>query len=208
MTSSPATHASSGVERRRESRRRFRARRAALGTVEQIDHARAVARHFLTSPVTLSARTIGAYLAFDGELDPAPLIERLLQSRRRRLALPVVSAASRMDFYRLRRDTPLLANRFGIAEPAPGAAWVSPLSIDLLLVPLVAFDDRGVRLGMGAGYYDRFIGRLPLTLRPRLVGLAHDVQHSHDPLPCDPWDVPLQAVITESGWRHFGSGSA
>lgn len=209
MASNRATNAPfRGAEQRRELRRYFRGRRAGLSAAEQAEHARAATRHFFAGAATLSAHTIGAYLAYDGELDTTVLLERLLQSRRRRLALPVVGPAGRMDFYRLRRNTALLPNRFGIAEPAPGAAWVAPLSIDLLLVPLVAFDDFGVRLGMGAGYYDRFVGRLPRTLRPRLVGLAHDVQRSRDPLPFDTWDVPLDAVITESGWRHFDPAPA
>lgn len=201
------THAPpAGSSERRALRRLYRARRRALDSATQADHAAAVARHFLTSPELLKARTIGLYLGHDGELDTAPLIGRLLAAPRRRLALPVVGPGGRMDFYGLRRDTRLLPNRFGIAEPAPGAAFVAPLSIDLLLVPLVAFDDSGMRLGMGAGFYDRFVGRLPQGLRPRLIGLAHELQRSPQPLPFDHWDVPLSAVITETGWRRFPGG--
>ncbi len=108
-----------------------------------------------------------------------------------------------MSFYRYRRHTPLVANRFGIPEPAPGAPHVAPLSVDLLLMPLVAFDCFGVRLGMGVGYYDRYLGRLPATMRPRLIGLAHETQRSLDPLPFAEWDVPLDGVITEQGWHTF-----
>src|SRR5690606_29128219 len=122
---------------------------------------------------------------------------------RKRIALPVVSGGGVMQFHRYRRATPLIENRFGICEPAPGAARVAPLAVDLLLVPLVAFDDAGVRLGMGAGYYDRYLGRIPPAMRPRLVGLAHEIQRSPDPLPAAAWDVPLQGVLTEAGWHPF-----
>ena len=61
----------------------------------------------------------------------------------------------------------------------------------------------GSRLGMGAGYYDRYLARLVAPLRPLLVGLAHDVQRSEQPLPQNPWDVPLDAVVTETGWQAF-----
>jgi len=191
-----------GRGERRELRREFRARRTALTPPEQRDHARAVARHFFARGLHLRGRTIGAYVANDGELDPAPLLQRLLTGRKR-LALPVVRANGVMEFYRLRADTVLIPNRYGIPEPAPGAAYVGPLSIDLLLVPLVAFDHFGMRLGMGAGFYDRFVGRLPQALRPRLIGLAHEAQRSLDPLPFAEWDAPLDGVLTERGFQAF-----
>lgn len=193
-------------EERRELRSHFRRKRRRLDPAGARQHALAVSRLLLASPLLWRSRCIGIYLGNDGELDTAPLIDRLLRMGKR-LALPVVGGNGvghrRMDFFRLGHDTRLVANRFGIAEPAPGAPYVAPLSIDLLLVPLVAFDDFGMRLGMGAGFYDRFLGRLAPALRPRLVGLAHEVQHSLDPLPFDDWDVPLQAVVTERGWYEF-----
>lgn len=194
---------------RRALRQRFRRRRRLLSAVEQAGHAEAVARHFFASPLILRSRAIGLYLANDrdGELGTGPLIARLLAARKR-LALPVVGRDGTMTFHRWRRGTRLAANRFGILEPAPGAPPVSPLALDLLLVPLVAFDDRGMRLGMGAGYYDRFLGRVPPALRPRLVGLAHEVQRSREPLPQAPWDVPLHGVLTERGWRATATATS
>ena len=196
------TPASGSLRERRALRQRFRTARRALDASAQTVHAEAVARHFFAAGLHLGARTLGLYQAADGELDPHPLIVRLLATRRR-LALPVVGRRGTLDFYRFRRRTPLVPNRFGILEPAPGADYVAPLSIDLLLVPLVAFDDAGTRLGMGAGYYDRFLGRLPPALRPRLAGLAHEVQRSPTALPRDTWDVPLDGVLTEAGWQPF-----
>lgn len=194
-----------GRGERRELRREFRRRRVALTSTEQLAHAEAVARHFFARGLQLRGRTIGAYVANDGELDPAPLLGRLLATRKR-LALPVVRDDGSMEFYRFRSGTTLTPNRYGIPEPAPGAAYVGALSIDLLLVPLVAFDHFGVRLGMGAGFYDRFVGRLPQALRPRLIGLAHEVQRSLDPLPFAEWDAPLDGVLTERGWQTFDNG--
>lgn len=161
-----------------------------------------MARHFFAAALHLKGRTVGLYLPNDGEVDTAPLLARLLRTRRR-LVLPVVRGGRVLEFYRYRADTPLIVNRFGIPEPAPGARYVPSLAVDLLLMPLVAFDDQGVRLGMGAGYYDRCLGRLPAGLRPRLVGIAHEVQRSPDPLPAASWDVPLDGVLTERGWQAF-----
>jgi 5-formyltetrahydrofolate cyclo-ligase len=75
----------------------------------------------------------------------------------------------------------------------------------VLFLPLVAFDDHGNRLGMGAGYYDRYIGRQPAGLRPLLVGLAHETQRASADLPARSWDARLDAVVTEAGWQAFSA---
>jgi len=172
--------------------------------MDQTRHSEAVARHFFAHGLAWRASTIGLYLANDGELDLIPLAERLAAAGKH-MVLPVVrSAPGRrplLEFYRWDTRTPLVRNRYGILEPAPGAGFVPAIALDLLLVPLVAFDRHGTRLGMGAGYYDRFLGALTPGLRPHTVGVAHEVQRSGDPLPSTAWDVPLEGVITERGWQ-------
>jgi 5-formyltetrahydrofolate cyclo-ligase len=190
---------------RRKLRRHFRDQRRALDACSQNRHADAVARHFFTSGLLFHGRTLGLYLANDGELDTAPLLSRLLKTRKR-IALPVVARGGAMSFHRHRRGAALIINRYGILEPAPGAPFIAPLALDMLLMPLVAFDDSGARLGMGAGFYDRYLSRIPQRMRPLLVGLAHEVQRSPQPLPAAPWDIPLDGVITESGWQRFRAG--
>src|SRR5687767_13746260 len=90
-------------------------------------------------------------------------------------------------------------NRFGIPEPT--GRRCAPQQLDLVLLPLVAFDRRGARLGMGGGFYDRTFAFLRVAGRrkPRLVGLAHHFQEVAQ-LPREPWDVPLAAIVTERGW--------
>jgi 5-formyltetrahydrofolate cyclo-ligase len=187
---------------RRELRRRFRALRRALDPDTQAAHSAALARHFFTSGLVLAGRTIALYVASDGEPDLEPLERRLLDARKR-LALPVVRNGGRLEFYRVKRRTPRIINRYGIPEPAPGAAYVAPLAIDLLLMPLVAFDGAGNRLGRGAGFYDRSLGGLPPALRPRLIGVAHEIQRSPERLPAEAWDVPMDGVLTEAGYQPF-----
>lgn len=188
---------------RRTLRRRFRTRRRALTTDQQASHAAAVTRHFFTSGLALRGRTVGLYFANDGEVNLTPLFARLLRMRKR-VALPVVHADGRMTLRRCRAETPLRPNRYGIDEPARGPA-LTPLAIDVLLVPLVAFDRFGTRLGMGAGYYDRYLGQVAPALRPLLVGVAHELQRSRARLPRGHWDVPLDGVLTEAGWQRFGN---
>lgn len=193
----------SSLRERRALRQRFRRLRRALTRARQTANSEAAARHFFAAGLHLRGRTVGLYMAADGELDLTPLLARLLRTRRR-LALPVVDRDQKLTFYQFHRNTGLAPNRFGILEPISGTSYLSPLSLDLLLVPLVAFDRSGTRLGMGAGYYDRFLGRLAPGLRPRLVGVAHEVQRSDDPLPRAAWDIPLDGVLTENGWQPLG----
>ena len=98
--------------------------------------------------------------------------------------------------------SPLKANRFGIAEPDLPASQLLPATrLDIIVVPLVAFDGHGNRLGMGGGFYDRSLadssGHSPL-----LIGYAHDLQQVNQ-LPARPWDKKLHAVVTESGCQWF-----
>jgi 5-formyltetrahydrofolate cyclo-ligase len=94
-------------------------------------------------------------------------------------------------------------NRYGIAEPQ-GNAYAPLRSLHVILVPLVGVDARGNRLGMGAGFYDRALGRLRVGAwrRPRLVGIAHSCQQVAR-LQAQPHDVPLDALITERGIVFF-----
>ena len=184
-------------------RHRHRAARLGLSRQAQQLHAERIRRHFLASPVVWRGRRIAGYLSVDGEPDLRLLLRRLHELGKI-LALPVVEDGSRMSFFMHQPEAPLLVNRFGIEEPAPPAAWINPLALDVVLMPLVAFDSQGNRLGMGGGFYDRRFGPLPPRLRPLLVGVAHALQQA-DQLPAASWDVRLDAVLTERGWRTFSS---
>ncbi|MFB3087409.1 MAG: 5-formyltetrahydrofolate cyclo-ligase, partial [Acidiferrobacterales bacterium] len=96
--------------------------------------------------------------------------------------------------------TVLVANHFGILEPAAGRRdLVRAQKLDLILLPLVGFDPRGNRLGVGAGFYDRTLAILRHRKhwrKPHLIGLAHDLQRI-DQLDSDPWDIALQAIVTD-----------
>ena len=172
-------------------RKALRTRRRTLPEAEQLRHSEAICRRLMSSALALRG-WVAAYAAFDGEPDIMGFV-----ARHPRCALPVVESATRMTFRAHRCGEPLRANRFGIPEPAHGAV-VAPLRLSAALLPLVAFDDAGRRLGMGAGYYDRrFAARHTL-----LVGVAHELQRV-PPLPHNDWDVPLDAVVTEAGWHCF-----
>ncbi|TML16076.1 MAG: 5-formyltetrahydrofolate cyclo-ligase [Actinobacteria bacterium] len=131
-----------------------------------------------------------------------PLASRPIEpcgaNSRRRLYLPVTVPPRRMTFARWRRGDQLRTSSFGIDEPLPAARRVATHRLDVVLVPLVAFDRRGIRLGYGAGYYDAaFAFRLrSRRTRPLLVGLAHAFQEVPH-IDARAWDVPLDLVVTE-----------
>jgi 5-formyltetrahydrofolate cyclo-ligase len=136
----------------------------------------------------------------DGELDLRPLLALALDLGKR-VYLPIVDVARRrLRFARHTREQALCAGRYGLREPlATRAALIDPRRLDLVLVPLVAFDARGTRVGMGGGYYDRtfaFASSSTPWRRPRLVGVAYEFQRENR-LERAPWDVLLDAVVSD-----------
>ena len=182
-------------------RRRLREMRNRLTPQEQNAAAARLVTRFVTSPLFRSSRRIACYLPNDGEIDPTPLIERLWKMKRQ-CFLPVLSRLSRdrLWFAQVLPDTPLAPNRFGIPEPVVTAgSLLRAQELDLILMPLVGFDLKGNRLGMGGGFYDRsleFLRHRRNWHKPRLIGLAHECQRLATLAP-EPWDIPLQGVVTD-----------
>jgi len=151
-------------------------------------------------PAFRAARRIALFFAFDGEPDLSPLIRF---DQRKEFFAPIISRTE-MHFAAVGRETRLEANFFGIPEPQP-PELIDPRALDLVLTPLVAFDHRGNRVGVGAGYYDRcfaFLRRRKSWFKPKLVGTAYSLQRV-DPIEANPWDVPLWGAITETGFEGF-----
>ena len=160
----------------------------------------AINRHLVEYARTARLSDIAAYLAFDGEPDVLPALEQLAEEQVT-IALPVVQdheGRSLMTFRQWTRDCALEPNRFGILEPV-GTPEIPPLRFDVVLVPLVGWDRRGSRLGMGASFYDRAFQPFAQNPRPMRMGVAYEAQHCGE-IPLDPWDIPLHAMLTEKGW--------
>jgi 5-formyltetrahydrofolate cyclo-ligase len=164
-------------------------------------HSRRLARRLGSHPLFLRSRSVAAYWSADGEIDPSPLL-KLAHARHKRRFLPVLRPHPRKKlwFIEYREGEPLTRNRFGIPEPALRHRRIAlPWALDLILLPLVGFDAQCRRLGMGGGFYDRTLAYLRQRhhwRRPRLVGLAHECQRV-ERLDSQPWDVPLDMVVTE-----------
>lgn len=153
-------------------------------------------------PPLFTAGTVSAYAGFDTEIDTAPFLAAIL-AQGKRLVLPrVVDAGSRERRHLVlhqvgdaERDT--RPGRWGIREPDPGLCpEIDPLDVDFMLLPGVAFDRRGGRLGYGAGFYDRLLG----ATRPDCVRVAaaFSVQLVAQ-VPVEPHDQRVGRLVTEDG---------
>jgi 5-formyltetrahydrofolate cyclo-ligase len=187
-------------DERNQLRRSMRQQRLQLDHHIQQQHAEAMATLITRQAVFRNARRIAFYLAEDGEIDPCYLIEKAWQYNKQ-VFLPILPPTGNSLFFApYTPDTPLAPNRFGIDEPQLHPRhWVRARQLNLILLPLVAFDPQGNRLGMGGGYYDRslaFINHRKQWHSPHLVGLAHELQKVKQ-LPCASWDVPLHMIVTE-----------
>lgn len=151
-----------------------------------------MAAHLLDLPEVAEARTVALYAALPEEADPAAALPRLL-ARGVRVVLPRVEGAE-LDLVAVTDLVALRTGFRGIREPEGAAVPVEDL--DVVVVPGVAFDRRGGRLGQGGGHYDRLLARLPdHTVR---VGFCLGVQLV-DAVPRDPHDEPLDVLVTEEG---------
>ncbi|MBB3346698.1 MULTISPECIES: 5-formyltetrahydrofolate cyclo-ligase [unclassified Sphingomonas] len=136
---------------------------------------------------------VASYAPIGSEADPAAL-EAAARAAGCRLALPhVVDRATPIRFLAWDADHALADGPFGLRQPDGAHAEVVP---DLVLTPLVAFDAALNRIGQGAGHYDRAFAAFPAALR---IGIAWSVQQL-DSITPDPWDAPLDAIVTERGW--------
>lgn len=195
---------SAGTLSRPALRRMLRQTRRTLSPLEQKRAARDLYRQLAQHPLFRRARHVALYLPEDGEIDPRPLL-REAQKRGKATYLPVLKAwpPTRMVFQRLRPGEKLVRNRFRILEPRANGSQQRPVwTLDLVLLPLVGFDEDGGRLGMGGGFYDRSLAyraRRKNWQKPTLLGLAHECQKV-DRLPLASWDVRLQATVTDGGW--------
>lgn len=191
--------AESGPAGKRALRSGLRERRRSLDADARLRFDAAINRVVVELAQEVGAGTIAGFRAFDGEPDLTAALAQLA-SLGRRLVLPVLvesPTGTSLEFRAWNPASALATNRFGIAEPRAGNQI--PLeAIDLMLVPLVGWDEHGARLGMGAGYYDRALAGAASRTRPIRAGVAYASQRV-ERVPTEPHDVRLHLVITENG---------
>ena len=164
------------------------------------DPAAEIARHGLAFLRLPADSIVSAYMAMPEELDPALLVRRL-HSQGRQIVMPVVVGKAQPLVFRLwQPGDEMMAGPWGIREPLAEKPELMP---DVMLVPLLAFDAKGGRLGFGGGYYDRTMRRLRARSSVVAVGVALDVQEVDD-VPMGPQDERLDWILTPAGARRCG----
>lgn len=144
---------------------------------------------------------VASYISLSGELCTQDMNEYFMT--RHHLCLPymVTGQKGKMDFYSFKKGDELVENRFHILEPKNQPEnLVSEDKIDVIIVPLVAFDNKGNRMGMGGGYYDRMLKKVRKDCL--VIGVAYEFQQV-DELLVEEWDMPMDIVITEKNCYEF-----
>lgn len=157
-----------------------------------------VRKHLLELECIQQAKSVLMYLPIRGEIDTWPLLEDFWM-RGVRVFLPRCrdGEPGAMDVHRVRFKEELEIGHFGLTEPSPARTLPEKKpKLDVIVVPGVAFDYLGYRLGFGGGYYDRFLARL--FDKPLLIGLAYDFQIV-DRLPKESWDQVLDMIVSPAG---------
>lgn len=204
LTAAKNTNVLADEEYSRSSlRRAFRDKRNALTNKQQASAAQDVLKQAIDYKVFNDCSRVGIYLTNEGELDTQPLIY-YLWAQGKEVYLPVLHPFSKgyLLFLRYSSSTAMKANTYGILEPVLDVTTLCPIAqLDLVLTPLVAFDEQGNRMGMGGGFYDRTIQGIA-NKQTRLIGLAHDCQKTVS-LPIQVWDIPLPEVLTPTTLFSF-----
>jgi 5-formyltetrahydrofolate cyclo-ligase len=183
-------------------RQQIRHQRRSLSDSEREHAAFLLCERIAASKTFRHSKHIAFYLANDGEMNLNLLIEHAWEQEKQ-VYLPVLAEPNtqRLWFVPYTPDSKLKNNRFGIPEPIHSykTRLRKTLSLDLILMPLVAFDQQGNRVGMGGGFYDRtlaFLRQRKYWHKPNLMGVAYEFQKLKH-IESNSWDVPLQAVATE-----------
>jgi 5-formyltetrahydrofolate cyclo-ligase len=190
-------------ETRASIRKIVSAKRKALTSVFQEESAEALLLRLQNNTIVQKAEYIALYLAVNGELNLEPFIQWCWQQKKQ-VYLPIVHPFSKGNllFLAYEPDSTMINNRYNIKEPKLDVRHIKPVQqLDIILTPLVAFDSKGERIGMGGGYYDRTLANWyeyytqDNHCSPAIIGIAHDCQQI-ETVPHEAWDIPLPTIIT------------
>jgi 5-formyltetrahydrofolate cyclo-ligase len=194
-------------EDKKKLRSTLRKQRRSLSYLEQKAASKNLIIQINQSKLLLKHQHIALYLGNDGELNPEILINKLWKQKKH-VYLPVLHPfyKNTLCFCRMKPESKLIKNRFGILEPYfKYSKSIQKRFLSLVLMPLVAFDKTGNRIGMGGGFYDRSFSYKANSkhCKPKLIGVAHAFQEQNS-LPLEKWDIPLEGVLTDKTFYQFG----
>ncbi|MDD6206665.1 5-formyltetrahydrofolate cyclo-ligase [Succinivibrio sp.] len=191
----------SSKEQRNLLRQEILAKRRQLTAKESAQAGLSILKTIMQMNVFKRTVNVASYISLSGELCTQDMNEYFMT--RHHLCLPymVTGQKGKMDFYSFKKGDELVENRFHILEPKNQPEnLVSEDKIDVIIVPLVAFDNKGNRMGMGGGYYDRMLKKVRKDCL--VIGVAYEFQLV-DELLVEEWDMPMDIVITEKNCYEF-----
>ncbi|GHE80473.1 5-formyltetrahydrofolate cyclo-ligase [Thalassotalea profundi] len=189
-------------------RKTIRQRRQQLTAPEQVKASQLLLEQLAQRLLINKVKNIAIYLSNDGELE-TELVIKWCWKQGITTYLPVIHPFSKghLLFLHYHQDSVMQTNKYGILEPKLNIQNIIPAqNLDIIFTPLVAFDTKGNRIGMGGGFYDRTLAKWYQDYRtnphatPRPIGIAHDCQKVED-IPTQSWDIPLPEIITPT--QHF-----
>lgn len=181
-----------------EFRRPLLEERQQLSDLNIQEASKRVAAQLIYFHPLLEAKNIAYYLPSGGEIDPR-LIIKLAPFQNKNYFLPaLVDGKKELEFYSYTQGEALIENKFSIFEPKKeGKTAFDWKKLDIIFIPLVAFDRQCNRVGRGGGYYDRTLESHVAGLKPLLIGLAYEFQKIKDFEP-NKWDIPMDLIVTEN----------
>lgn len=191
-----------------EIRSRMKAERGFAREEDRLAWNEAICRQVINTGEYLNAGILFGYASFGTEADTGNILEHA-QNMNKKIYLPRVEAKDRMEFYQIYDRSRLYVSKFGVPEPEPDKELIyladtSSQEKPLMLLPGLAFDYEGNRIGYGAGYYDRYLAGLPENYFLK-IGICYDFQLLEQ-LPAGELDVRADLVITPAGSFRVGSG--
>ena len=187
------------IAEKRKLREAMLAKRMQLPHAAMLSASQSVARHFADHPILAFSQSFAGYRAMRGELDVMEIF-KVMERYDKQTALPYITPEKTLVYRSWKLADPLVRHELGMEEPSAEAAEIVP---EIILVPLLAFDGEGYRLGYGGGYYDRTIEIMrELPKPPLFVGVGFSMQEVNL-VPTNEQDAPLDGVLTELGVSMF-----
>ena len=187
------------TEEKQQLRRTMRALESGLSARYKAESSRAIAAHLLAMPEYQEAGTVFCFVGTDREIDTRPILEDVLAAGKR-LCVPQCVGKGIMELRQVTDLRQLIPGAYGILEPSADAPLVSLDEVDFAILPCLTCNHLGQRLGLGGGYYDRFLshyrGGTVLLCREKLI---------REEIPLEPHDYPVPWVLTERGLYEDGT---
>ena len=174
--------------------------RLKLAVIKYQQMSQQIAARLFNLDIFKDSQNIACYLSFKNEVDTTAIIDKLFELNKH-CYLPTLKPNKEIHYLAYTSDTPLIKNSYGFAQPDVNITYpVSITQLDLVITPLVMFDQDCHRVGWGYGYYDRtfsFLNNCARPTKPFLLGIAYELQKQQNLEP-QVWDVPLDAIISET----------